>query len=232
MGFQSCILANMSICPSSSGDSFSVLIYNPIARTQSQYVQIPVQDGTWEVVGPDSKTIESTLTDPIANFDFVAKDLGETLLPKVLFFKAENLPPLGYNVYSLKRTSSKTKKSKPARTVKALEQIGFRDNYINFDDEGKLKSMTIKNYTIDVSQNMLYYESGDGSQAWIFRPNPDQQNALPIVDSPESTFHTSEGNLVREVKQDFGDWVTQIIRIYPDTDYIEFDYLIGPVDLR
>lgn len=231
MDFKSCLLSNISICAISGEDNFNLLLYNPLAQSASEYVQIPVKDGTWEVTGPNGENLENTLTNPITNFDFIAENLTEELLPKILFFKAENIPPVGYNIYNLKRTSSRSKEQ-VTRNVKTLEQIGVGDNYVNFDEIGRLKSMTIKNNTISVSQELMYYFSDkDISNPWIFRSNSAQREAVEFTAVPESTFHTSEGNLIREVKQKFSDWATQIIRIYADTDYIEFDYVIGPIDI-
>lgn len=229
LGLQSCLLANVSICSSSNQDKFNLVLYNPLARTVSQTVQVPVQDGTWEVTGPDGKTIESTLTNPIGDFEFIAENLTETSLPKVLFFRATNIPAVGYNVYTLKKTSSKLFEPE-VRKVKALDQIGFTSNYINFDDNGNLKSITIKNNTMNVSQKLMYYVSKE-SGAYIFRPTTEVRDAQDFKGAVESTYHTSSGNVVREVRQAFSDWAVQIIRIYPDEDFVEFDYLIGPIDL-
>lgn len=227
---QSCLLSNVSICSSSNNDQFNLILYNPLARSVSQYVQVPVQDGTWEVTNPNNETVENTLTNPIGDFEYIAQNLTEELMPKILFFKAEHIPAVGYSVYTLKRTSSQAKESILPRKVKALEQIGFTENYINFDENSQLQSITIKNFTLNVTQQLLFYNSSE-SGAYIFRPETDQRDALQFDDEVESTLVTGDGNVIREVKQVFSNWAVQIIRIFPDEDYIEFDYLIGPIDL-
>lgn len=227
---QSCLLSNVSICSSSNNDQFNLILYNPLARSVSQYVQVPVQDGTWEVTNPNNETVENTLTNPIGDFEYIAQNLTEELMPKILFFKAEHIPAVGYSVYTLKRTSSQAKESILPRKVKALEQIGFTENYINFDENSQLQSITIKNFTLNVTQQLLFYNSSE-SGAYIFRPETDQRDALQFDDEVESTLVTGDGNVIREVKQVFSNWAVQIIRIFPDEDYIEFDYLIGPIHL-
>lgn len=37
------------------------------------------------------------------------------------------------------------------------------------------------------------------------------------------------GELVDEIHQKMNDWVSQVIRIYKDSEYIEFDWLVGPI---
>ncbi|KAJ8951617.1 hypothetical protein NQ318_012287 [Aromia moschata] len=84
----------------------------------------------------------------------------------------------------------------------------MRNRYINFDpDTGLLKSITLNG-------------------AYIFAPNGE---ALPLG-NVVSTVLVNDGDLVREVKQVWNDWVTQIIRVYEEEDFVEFDWVIGPID--
>lgn len=68
------------------------------------------------------------------------------------------------------------------------------------------------------------------SGAYIFRPAKEYPNAEPISDKAKVEVYT--GNLVDEVHQKINDWVKQIIRIYKDEKYIEFDWLVGPIEYR
>ena len=40
------------------------------------------------------------------------------------------------------------------------------------------------------------------------------------------------GDLVEEIHQTVNDYVGQIIRLYKGQDYIEFDWVIGPVPIK
>lgn len=40
------------------------------------------------------------------------------------------------------------------------------------------------------------------------------------------------GDLVEEIHQTVNDYVGQIIRLYKGQDYIEFDWVIGPVPIE
>ncbi|KRT79202.1 glycoside hydrolase, partial [Oryctes borbonicus] len=66
------------------------------------------------------------------------------------------------------------------------------------------------------------------SGAYIFRPSIAYPNAISFGSSVNVTYYT--GDLVDEVHQTFSSWAKQIIRLYKDTDYVEFDWLVGPIN--
>jgi len=45
-------------------------------------------------------------------------------------------------------------------------------------------------------------------------------------------FFVNSGDLVEEIHQTVNEYVGQIIRIYKGQDYIEFDWVIGPVPIE
>lgn len=92
-----------------------------------------------------------------------------------------------------------------------------------------MKSITLSGLTLEVSQQFLYYTSSDVSNAYIFRPDDNNREAEELTLISNRAL-INDGNLVREVKQSFGGGITQIIRIYKDEDFIEFDWLIGSQD--
>lgn len=67
--------------------------------------------------------VENHLTEPIKNFDYINKITGDKILPKVLFFRAEDLPALGYKVYKFEKVSSVSKAVK--EEVLSVDQMGF-----------------------------------------------------------------------------------------------------------
>ncbi|KAJ8982146.1 hypothetical protein NQ317_011292 [Molorchus minor] len=248
LNLKSCLLSNVSICSESDKDEFSILIYNPLARNTSHYIQVPVNDGTWKITDPSGTKynefyftdikqvlstggeIENQLTDPIRNFDYITKDTGEKVLDKVLIFRAENLPALGYKVYKFQRISSES--SFHFSELGIAGPIGFSDRYITFNqDNGLLKSITLHNTTLDVTQQLMFYKSCSGiSDAYVFRPDVDERDAIELGNVTNTVF-VNDGNLIREVKQVWNDWATQIIRLYKEEDFIEFDWLVGPIDV-
>lgn len=101
-----------------------------------------------------------------------------------------------------------------------------------------LKSVTINGLALNIKQEFLYYNGANGtnedddhkaSGAYIFRPANDTPNAVPLYSTVNYTV--VEGSLVDEVHQVFNSWIKQVIRVYKDQNYIEFDWLVGPIDL-
>lgn len=107
----------------------------------------------------------------------------------------------------------------------------FQDRYVNIDlNTGLLKSITLNGVTMGVSQELLYYEGSKGvSGAYIFRPDTYVRDAIEFG-YVQTSLLLSGGSMVREIKQTWEDWVTQIIRIYKDEDFVEVDWAVGPID--
>lgn len=100
-----------------------------------------------------------------------------------------------------------------------------------------LKSVTMNGLTVAVTQQFMHYTSfsslpnvtddDEVSGAYIFRP---EGVAIPF-DNP-TIVSKIQGQVVDEVQQKINDWITQIIRVYKDGfNYIEFDWLVGPVNV-
>jgi len=45
-------------------------------------------------------------------------------------------------------------------------------------------------------------------------------------------FYILQGDHVTEVHQVFNESVSQVIRIFDSADYIEFEWLVGPIEFR
>lgn len=99
--------------------------------------------------------------------------------------------------------------------------------------------MTIRGKTLRVNQQLMYYygASGDNlsfdkraSGAYIFRPSPDNPDAVTITSIVNVTVF--RGDILDEVHQEFSPWAKQVIRVYKDVNYIEFDWLVGPINIK
>lgn len=77
-----------------------------------------------------------------------------------------------------------------------------------------------------MTQSIKYYKSSEMSGAYIFHPRIDVKFD---VGTNVQTKVLSNGILVEEHEQVFCDWASQIIRMYKDEDYVEFEWLIGPI---
>lgn len=96
--------------------------------------------------------------------------------------------------------------------------------------------MKFNGTTYKISQELMYYEGAQGtneefekraSGAYIFRPSPDHPNATAVVESVN--ISTYKGPLFQEIHQHYNDWLTQVIRIYKNDHYVEFDWIVGPI---
>lgn len=87
-----------------------------------------------------------------------------------------------------------------------------------------------------ISQEFLYYEGYIGnnreyknrsSGAYIFRPKEDKLHFA----TDEVTIETYTGAIVDEVHQKFNDWISQVVRVYKQNNYAEFEWLVGPIPI-
>ena len=100
---------------------------------------------------------------------------------------------------------------------------------------GLLKELVLKNgQIIPLSQNFWYYQGEDRfrgekpSGAYAFNPS----HHIPHQISNMATYKIIRGRLCDEVHQTFKPWVHQIIRLYKEYDYIEFEWTVGPIPIR
>lgn len=72
-------------------------------------------------------------------------------------------------------------------------------------------------------------EINRASGAYVFRPANTTPAALPISD--RATYKSYSTELVDEVHQIFNSWIRQVIRVYKNENFIEFDWLVGPIEI-
>ncbi|KAF9412849.1 hypothetical protein HW555_008753 [Spodoptera exigua] len=161
-----------------------------------------------------------------------------------LCFEAENIPPLGFTAYYIapvrdqleeNEFAKKFSKSNQGKIEAEQEIIPFISNeYIKVTVDkvtGLLESIQhVDGVRIDVNQNFYYYAQGQQtlqSGAYSFRP--DRQRPVAVTD--KVAYNTIRGSLVKEIRQRFSDWITQIIRLYRGEEFVELEWIIGPVPI-
>ncbi|KAF9804995.1 hypothetical protein SFRURICE_015943 [Spodoptera frugiperda] len=156
-----------------------------------------------------------------------------------LCFEAENIPPLGFTAYYIapeeNEFAKKFSKSNPGKIEAEQEIIPFISNeYIKVTVDkvtGLLESIQhVDGVKIDVGQNFYYYAQGQQtlqSGAYSFRP--DRQRPVAVTD--KVAYNTIRGSLVKEIRQRFSDWITQIIRLYRGEEFVEMEWIIGPIPI-
>jgi hypothetical protein len=109
-------------------------------------------------------------TDPtIIDFSY-AEDVP--ISPYTLLFTAEDLPPLGFKVYTF--TKAETAPEEQPHLTVGNDNTSFEID----DDTGLLKSITMNGVTMDVSQDLAYYRSGSYSGAYIFVPLENEKHRV------------------------------------------------------
>lgn len=107
-----------------------------------------------------------------------------------------------------------------------LSCFNFQNITVGIDENsGLLVEIKIKNKTIPLIQRFKYYKGTMTSGAYIFTPTT--KNAFTVGDKVAITEFKTD--LVTEVHQTFSPWLSQIIRVYNFEDYVEFDWLVGPL---
>ena len=161
----------------------------------------------------------------------VPNQISGSVAPYTLNFVAE-IPANGFTTYFVTVSTSKSAipVEKPVSPTPKANSITNGFIQITFDDNNKLS--TVKDLTTQVTysltQDFFYYEGHDkngkshASGAYIFRPQVDGE-PIKISDKPELTLSGIEG------RQVFSDYVSQVIRIPPENNFIEFEWTIGPL---
>lgn len=247
-----CWYLNISVCSATEDvQKFTVTAYNPIGRTVSTPVHVPVNGNKYMVIGPDGKTVPSQLLDVSAATKGVRRDRGKA--SRELLFTA-SIPGLGFSTYTVTkqmelprgRTDSRydesvahlTPASQPS--VNADTTISNEFYSLTFDmTSGLLTSildLTSQTQTT-VSQSFYWYnssvgnkESGQASGAYIFRPN--QTAAIPLYNGKSVNMQVVEGDIVQEVHQQFQPWLSQVVRLYKGQPYIELEWTVGPIPIN
>ncbi|XP_018323399.1 lysosomal alpha-mannosidase-like isoform X2 [Agrilus planipennis] len=232
---------NISECTVSENEnSFVVTIYNPLSRPVNNYVRLPVLHDNYEVHDPEGKKIATeTISLPKAILNIPGRDSKAT---QEILFLAENLPPLGFKTYYVSKTegvvSNKTHQefqANPNKNSNGDVEVTKGDIGLTYNEEtGLLTGIKMNGEYIPITQKFLLYRGFIGnngnsanrsSGAYIFRPN--DSNVYTV--SEKATIETYLGSLIVEIRQTFSDWISQTIRLYCSENFVEFDWIVGPI---
>ncbi|KAK7483766.1 hypothetical protein BaRGS_00024982, partial [Batillaria attramentaria] len=195
----------------------------------------------YTVTGPNGTSVQSELLPIVDDSVRIPERSGATAQRELVF--PVILPPLGYNVYFI--TATEPGVGRPAAvTSKGFmgEDVTIAGKYLSltFDGHsGLLKSMTNleHNLTVPVSQTFLYYVGFPGnntnddlmaSGAYLFRPKSAEGLNLTRPNLSTRCLQV-KGDLIQEVSQRFNPWVTQLVRVYQDQRFAEFQWTVGPI---
>ena len=242
---QFCPLLNISECdPIERQSSFTVIVYNQLAREVDSWLRLPTFTDDYVVYEASSGRQVASAYAPVYE-DTMRLPERHSQSNYTLLFSA-HLPPLGFQVFSVHRTSrrsSMTRRTSPQTTTNVLENSFLR---LTFDPtSGALTQVDNleSGVSSQLSQAFCYYHGQPGnnsepefqaSGAYIFRPAEAVPTCLPLVSSQLS----APSDLFTELHQVFGDaetsngggeWVSQTVRLYNDSRHVEFEWQVGPI---
>lgn len=246
---QFCMLLNISSCHiTETASAFVITVYNPIARPVNHYVRLPVPGSTaYKVTDYNGNAVEVQLV-PVPK-PILSLPGRESSATYELVFQATDIPPLGYLRYYIQRTTSRRilrqQKSRIRSQVlggKSPIQMVGENLAIELDpDTGLLKMVGAVRpegvRMVPVSQNFYVYPGMAGnntkerfraSGAYIFRPNSTE----PTEVANKVDVVTVEGPLLYEVHQEWGPWVSQVMRSYTGQTDLELEWLVGPIPVE
>ncbi|XP_035819323.1 probable alpha-mannosidase At5g66150 isoform X2 [Zea mays] len=226
--FSQCPLLNISYCPSteetvSGAKNLVVVVYNPLGRERSDFIQIPVNDENLVVKSSDGTIIESQLVE----VDNVTRNLRKVYVKAYLgittnkppmywlLFQA-SVPPMGWNSYYISRSTGSNSIRYVATMVSPRNdtvEVGPGSLKLSFSSaSGQLERIfnSVSGVDLPIQQSFFWYSSnqGDivdaqGSGAYVFRPN----GTTPTIVS------------------------SSITRLYKNKEHAEVEYTIGPIPI-
>ncbi|XP_044309624.1 lysosomal alpha-mannosidase isoform X2 [Varanus komodoensis] len=239
-----CTYLNISVCLLTEGaQSFIVIAYNPLARPVGWNIRLPVNGSRYSVLAADGQAVLNEVI-PVSSFTrAVRRDQGSAI--NELVFQA-SLPPVGYTTYSISRLPG-GQPVLPKPLKKLHHQPGAEHLSWSMENEhlrvlfdpktGLLKEIENldKNISLPVSQNFFWYNASAGnmdssqpSGAYIFRPN----HSEPFAVAHGARVSLVKTQVVQEMYQNFSDWCSQVVRLYPGQPYVELEWTVGPIPIR
>lgn len=249
--FGQCPLLNITYCPPSElnfsqGKSLVVLVYNSLGWKREDVLRIPVMSDSIVVHDSEGREIESQLL-PIANASSDLRDrhvkayLGTSPAAKPKFWVAfpASVAPLGFSTYfissgkrSASISSTSTLNSQGSKSTNL--QVGQGYLKLQYDAAGALSHYSDSKTRVEANfeQKYKYYVGQDGygndpqaSGAYIFRP----KDVVPIKTDGQVPPMILRGPILDEVHQQINSWIYQITRVYKGKDYVETEFIVGPI---
>ncbi|XP_033225890.1 lysosomal alpha-mannosidase-like [Belonocnema kinseyi] len=235
--FFSCPLLNISSCKhTENNQNFLVTVYNPTSHPLSTYVRFPVKGTSYRVKNHKGNEIVTQVV-PISNQ--IKKIPGrKTSASYELVFLATRINPLGYSSFYVSQHPPKNPVESNALGENKSTGGSNKAFGISLDATGKVIIKSTIKSGVQLTQSFHYYEGAQSinrgiqnpvSGAYIFRPN--QTTGLRNFHF-RGHFQLHRGPLVDELQMTVNEWISQVVRVYADDERIEFNWLVGPIDIN
>eukprot|EP01116_Phalansterium_solitarium_P019911 TRINITY_DN5728_c0_g2_i1.p1 TRINITY_DN5728_c0_g2~~TRINITY_DN5728_c0_g2_i1.p1 ORF type:complete len:1012 (-),score=366.51 TRINITY_DN5728_c0_g2_i1:80-3115(-) len=226
--FVDCPYLNISQCGPTlavtSGKAVAIAIYNPLGWNRVHTVKFPVTNAA-KVFDSNGNPVPAQVTIDIDN------------VPNLVF--EASVPALGFSTYFLEAgSSSDTTFSKPEVPEPDADTV-VDSTYVTVTISGVTNRVTsivnkVTGVSLTLDQNFQWYNASAGnnaddqaSGAYIFRPNSTALfniTAMPAI-------AIVRGQIVQEIQQTFAPWLTQVIRLYNNSEFLHLETTVGPVPI-
>lgn len=234
-----CPLLNISDCSqitSNSSSTIAVTLYNPYTKSYSYEVRLPWDGSDYSIFNSNGEKVNGYMTTIPPIYRNLPERFSNTSFELVF---AVNLTRLGFVTYfvdkkmdfSLNMRNSLPRKIQSKSTITAPGK-GFMANFDG--DSGDIQSITLDDgRTIKLNHQFKWYTSMTGNNtdvnsrsdgAYVFRPNG-KAKSFDIHNKPDIISHPS----VLEVRQTVSDYIQKVTRIRPDDEFVEIEFLVGPI---
>uniref|UniRef100_A0A672K917 Alpha-mannosidase n=1 Tax=Sinocyclocheilus grahami TaxID=75366 RepID=A0A672K917_SINGR len=200
-----CENLNISVCPLTESSQkvlyFSMNVYNPLGRTVSWPVRLPVNGSLYSVTDTKGKTVDSQVGNYVC-----------------MSFK------LICNIYDMKSSSLLLLLS--FLKVTFDDTTGLLSSLTNLETNQTIR-LTQNFYWYNASSGNNK-ESRQPSGAYIFRPNSSDPF---VINKTAEIQIVTVSSTVQEVTQWFSPWVSQVVRLYEGHRELELEWTVGPVPI-
>uniref|UniRef100_A0A8C1F009 Alpha-mannosidase n=1 Tax=Cyprinus carpio carpio TaxID=630221 RepID=A0A8C1F009_CYPCA len=199
-----CENLNISVCPlTESSHKFSMNVYNPLGRTVSWPVRLPVNGSVYSVTDANGRAVDSQVGNVFISLKCTCY---------IYDMKSSCLLPL----LSVRCINNKS--------VTFDETTGLLSSLTNLETNQTIQlTQNFYWYNASAGNNK---ESPQTSGAYIFRPNSSDPF---VINKTAETQIVTVSSTVQEVTQWFSPWVSQVVRLYEGHRELELEWTVGPV---
>uniref|UniRef100_A0A8C1IWA1 Alpha-mannosidase n=1 Tax=Cyprinus carpio TaxID=7962 RepID=A0A8C1IWA1_CYPCA len=198
-----CENLNISVCPlTESSHKFSMNVYNPLGRTVSWPVRLPVNGSVYSVTDANGRAVDSQVGNVFISLKCTCYiyDMKSSCL----------LPLLSVSINN--------------KSVTFDETTGLLSSLTNLETNQTIQlTQNFYWYNASAGNNK---ESPQTSGAYIFRPNSSDPF---VINKTAETQIVTVSSTVQEVTQWFSPWVSQVVRLYEGHRELELEWTVGPV---
>ncbi|KAL3176026.1 hypothetical protein MRX96_010734 [Rhipicephalus microplus] len=225
-----CRKLNQSECPpSESLERFYVTVYNPQSVMVKTHVRFPVATSGYRVVNDQKAFVPSEII-PIQHALFHIPERNSTSFHDLVFLAT--VPPLGVSTFLVQRFRGATFLRQQIKATERVLSAGtdyiLKNKWYSVAVDSsscllKRVSLLGQNQHVSLEQSFAGYSSEYGHV--LFAPKEAKAEEFRA----NATCRLVTSTIVQEVHQWFTPWLSQVIRLYVDQDYIEFDWIAGPI---